>query len=195
MADEKTTRERPEPSDEQKRIRLRVINDDLRNFMRYWIVAGRLLLEVLRDKLYLLEAETFDQYLAAHGIKPRTGRDLVAGARVAKRIKDVPHELSLRAALKLATLPEDLTAKCLVEIIQQTGTERPTAKQVAEVVARWPRRKDAGKEPKKRKTKLNPKPWRERFPEGEVIVKGKTGFDLIAILEQALARARAKKVA
>jgi len=194
MAAETTLHERPEPSDEEKKIRLRAIAADLRNFRRYWIVVGRLLWEVLRDRLYLLEAATFDQYLLGHGFKPRTGRDLVAGARIAKRIKDVPHELSLRAALQLAPLPDDLTAKCLAEVIQQTGTESPTAKQVAEIVARWPRRADANHKPRK-KPKARPKPWRQRFAGGEIVVRLKAGVDLRALLLEAIARIDAQKVA
>lgn len=186
----------PAPDDDPKKKRLLELEGFVRGYKLAWKHSGLALREILESELYLLRAPNFEEYLRKKWkISRRHGHDLVTAAIVARNLEraHVKHLLSLRAALALAKLSDDLQPKCLAEIMAATGTDSPTAGQIAELVEKWlPVKAGEGRKPKK---KAKPKPWRQRFAGGEVTVKVKAGVDLVALLEEALARARASKAA
>jgi hypothetical protein len=186
----------------EKKDRLRELEGFIRGYKLAWRHGGEALREVLESDLYMLFAPTFEQYCFQRWqLSRRHAQNLIAGAKVAQNLRgkkqgetwpdQVKHQLTLRAALALAKLPDDLQPKCLREVIAATGTESPSAKQVAETAEKWLPLK-AGKRPKK---KVKPKPWRQRFAGGEILVRLKVGVDLRALLLEAIARIDASKVA
>lgn len=200
---EATVQQRPD--DERRRARLKHLEGFVRGYQLSWRVGGEALREIFESELYLLRAATFSDYARkVHKIGRRHAHDLVTAAKIAHNLRgrcevvngtetwpdEVKHTLSLRAALKLMLVEEHLQPKLLAQVIAETKTRSPTAKQIEAVAAKWPQ----VKVPKARKS-VKPKAWRRQLTGGEVVVKVKAGVDLVALLEEALALARAAKAA
>jgi hypothetical protein len=185
-------------SEDPKKERLIELEKTIRGYRLVWKYCGEALVEVLESELYVLRAPSFERYLREKWqIGRRHGHDLVAAAKIQRNLEgrldgpiEVKHLLSLRAALTLGRLPDDVQAKCLARVIELTKTKSPTAKQIAEVIERenWPVKPGLAAKPKKKKQQ----PLREKLAGGLLIVSAKPGADLLAVYSQAVAALQSK---
>lgn len=122
-----------------------------------WIYCGQALARIQREQLFLDHTfASFEEYvLSRHDfITPRQAWTYIRAAAVAENVKSVRHQLSLRAAVKLARLPAERQAECLERAIAGSGSKSPPASYLADAVnAMLGKKKSKGR---KRAAKIPP---------------------------------------
>lgn len=191
----------------EKKARLRHLEGFVRGYQLSWRVGGEALREISESKLYLLRAATFADYARKSlEISAKQAHDLIAAACVARNLRgrkevvngtehwpdEIKHTLSLRAALVLTRLADDVQSKCLARVIELTKTKGPTARQIERVIEHenWPVKPGWQPKPKRKRNR----DWREKLPGGEFVLRVKSGADALSVYAAAIEALRAKIV-
>ncbi len=181
----------PNPEEAAKLKQLGRLEQRVREYKTAWLPAGQALAEISDGKLWALRgAPNFARFVKGCDVSPRHAGDLMRGAKIAENVRNVSHQLTLRAILELGRIesPED-QAVCLSEIIRSAAGRRdPTAKQVRQGV-------DARIGPRKKRKergliRLNFASGTLTIkPSGVIVLKPKNrGIDRRTLVQEALAK-------